>query len=49
MTVEVRLVGPPPQVPAELRAELDAWGRTSGRVLAVVDGMTPEAGAAAAR
>jgi hypothetical protein len=49
MTVEVRLVGPPPEVPADLRAELEARGRASDRALAVVDGTAPEAGPDAAR
>ena len=35
--VEVRLVGPP-DVPPELQAEFDAWGRASDRALELVDG-----------
>jgi hypothetical protein len=46
--VEVRLVGPP-DVPPELQAEFDAWGRASDRALAQVEGPAPEGGADAAR
>jgi hypothetical protein len=47
--VEVRLVGPPPEVPPELQAEFEAWARASDRALKLVDGPAPEGGADAAR
>jgi hypothetical protein len=47
--VEVRLVGPPPEVSPELQAEFEAWGRASDRALRLVDGVEPEGGADAAR
>lgn len=46
--VEVRLVGPPPEVPPELQAEFEAWGRVSDRALDLIDGPAPEGGADAA-
>lgn len=47
--VEVRFVGPPAEVPPDLQAEFEAWGRASDRALELVDGPTPEGGADAAR
>ena len=47
--VEVRLVGPPPDVPPELQAEFEAWGRASDRALELIEGSAPEGGADAAR
>jgi hypothetical protein len=47
--VEVRLGGPPPDVPSDLQAEFDAWGRASDRALELIDGLEPEGGADAAR
>ena len=35
--VEVRLVGPAPEVPADLLAEFEAWGRASDRALALIE------------
>jgi hypothetical protein len=34
--VEVRLVGPPAEVPPDLQAEFEAWGRASDRALELV-------------
>ena len=47
--VEVRLIGPPPELPPDLQAEFEAWGRASDRALDLVDGPAPEGGADAAR
>jgi hypothetical protein len=47
--VEVRLVGPPAEVPPDLQAEFEAWGRASDRVLELADAAAPEGGADAAR
>jgi hypothetical protein len=47
--VEVRLVGPPPEVPADLLAEFEAWGRASDRALELADGPVTEGGADAPR
>jgi hypothetical protein len=47
--VEVRLVGPPPDVPPDLQAEFEAWGRASDRAFGLTDGPAPEGGADAAR
>lgn len=47
--VEVRLVARPPEVPSDLQAEFDAWGRASDRALGLVEGPAPEGGADAAR
>jgi hypothetical protein len=47
--VEVRVVEPPPEVPADLQAEFEAWGRASDRALDLIDGPAPEGGADAAR
>lgn len=47
--VEVRLVQTPPEVPPDLQAEFDAWGRASDRALDLIDGPAPERGADAAR
>ena len=44
---EVRVIGPPPELPPELRAEFEAWGRASDRALELAD--APEGGADAAR
>jgi hypothetical protein len=38
--VEVRLVGPPPEVPPDLQAEFEAWGRASDRALDLIEGMS---------
>ncbi len=35
--VEVRLVEGPPEVPPDLQAEFEAWGRASDRALELVD------------
>lgn len=40
--VEVRVVGTPPEVPPEMRAEFDAWGRANDRALDLIDGPAPE-------
>jgi hypothetical protein len=47
--VEVRFVGLPAEVPPDLQAEFEAWGRASDRALELVDGPAPEGGADAAR
>jgi hypothetical protein len=47
--VEVRLLGPAPELPPELLAEFEAWGRASDRALELVDGPAPEGGTDAAR
>lgn len=45
--VEVRIVGSPAEVPPELQAEFDAWGRASDRALNLIDGSVSEGGDAA--
>jgi hypothetical protein len=45
----VRLVGPPAEVPPDLQAEFEAWGRASDRALELADAAAPEGGADAAR
>jgi hypothetical protein len=47
--VEVRVIGPAPEVPPDLQAEFEAWGRASDRALELADGPAPEGGADAAR
>jgi hypothetical protein len=47
--VEVRLVGPSPEVPPELLAEFEAWGRASDRALELAEQPAPEGGADAQR
>lgn len=47
--VEVRVVGLPPEIPPELRAEFEAWGRASDRALELVDGVASEGEADATR
>ncbi|MBV9123820.1 MAG: hypothetical protein JO112_10725 [Planctomycetes bacterium] len=47
--VEVRIVGPPPEVPPELLAEFEAWGRASDRALQLAEGPAPEGGSDARR
>ena len=46
--VEVRLAGPIPEVPADLLAEFEAWGRASDRALTLVEALA-ESKADAAR
>lgn len=41
--VEVRLVASPPEVPADLLAEFEAWGRASDRALALAEGQADAA------
>ncbi len=47
--VEVRLVGTHPEVPPDLRAEWEAWGRASDRALERVDPTATEEGSDAPR
>ena len=47
--VEVRVMGPPPQVPPELRAEFEAWERASDRALELAERPAVEGDADAAR
>jgi hypothetical protein len=45
--VEVRLLGSAPEVPPDLQAEFEAWGRASDRALDLID-RAPEGGGDAA-
>jgi hypothetical protein len=47
--VEVRLVGPPPEVSPEMQGEFEAWGQASDRALDLTDRPAPGGGADPAR
>jgi hypothetical protein len=47
--VEIRLADPPPEVPEDLQAELDAWGCASAQALELVERLASEGEADKAR
>jgi hypothetical protein len=47
--VEIRLAEPPAEVPEELRAEFEAWGRASDKALDLIERLAQERGADEAR